>query len=370
MIDDYIEALLVDYRFRIRNLFFPPPVPSDIVIVMIDEKSLSEYGRWPWNRSLQASLIERVFAGNLGVVAVDIFYPQSESPESDRALANVIRRHKDKLVVALGFEVEEGKTFKGEIEDVLYESAIRKIKNIKYLNPIEAYRVLLPPEPIASAATFGHVYSLPDRDGKLRWETLYLKYGDEYFPSLALQAVRIGMGLPADRVSIVGGVGVNMDGLRLPTDDFGRLHINYLGREGRFHSTSAHDIFSGSTDPKTFENKIVFIGTSAIATYDLKITPFSANTTGVGKNTTVAANIVSQNVIKKPPVTVDVMGVLIVGIFSLIIGHRFRALHSVIGLLFLTIITVMSNQALFTFYGLRVNLVYPLFTVVTEGICS
>jgi adenylate cyclase len=89
----------------------------------------------------------------------------------------------------------------------------------------------------------------------------------------------------------------------------------------------------------------------------------------VEKNATVAANIVSQNVIKKPPVTVDVMGVLIVGIFSLIIGHRFRALHSVIGLLFLTIITVMSNQALFTFYGLRVNLVYPLFTVVTEGIC-
>jgi hypothetical protein len=186
VIDDYIEALLVDYRFRIRNLFFPPPVPSDIVIVMIDEKSLSEYGRWPWNRSLQASLIERVFAGNPRVVAVDIFYPQSESPESDRALADVMRRHKDKLIVALGFEVEEGKTFKGEIEDVLYESAIKRIENTKYLNPVEAYRVLLPPEPIASAATFGHVYSLPDRDGKLRWETLYLKYGDEYFPSLAL----------------------------------------------------------------------------------------------------------------------------------------------------------------------------------------
>jgi len=368
VIDGYIETLLVDYRFKVRNLFSPPSIPPDIIIVAIDEKSLSSYGRWPWHREVQALLIEKVFDGNPRVVAVDIFYPQSETPESDRSLARVMKRHRDKLVVALGFEAEEGKVFRGEVEDVLYESAFRRIENPKYLSPIEAYRVLLPPEPIASSSTFGHVYSLADRDGKLRWENLYIKYGDEYFPSFSLQAVRMGLGLSPDRVSIAGGRGVDLGGLLIPVDDFGRLHINYIGRENSIHFISASDVLSRRTNPGVFKNKIVFIGTSAIATYDLKVTPFSANMTGVEKNATVAANIMRQNFMKKAPLSLDVAGVLIVGIGAIIIGQRFRALQSIIALFLLTMITLISTQVLFTFHGLRVSLIYPLFAVMTEGI--
>ncbi|HDH53756.1 MAG TPA: CHASE2 domain-containing protein, partial [Nitrospirae bacterium] len=181
IIDEYIETLLLDYRFKVRNILSPPPVPADILIVTIDEESLSVFGRWPWNRRLQAELIEKVFKGNPRVVVVDIFYAEPGFPSADRALAEVIRKHKDRLVIALGFEVEEGKVFDGDIKDILYDQAIPRIENLKYLRAIEAYRVLLPPESLAASATFGHVYPLPDRDGKLRWENLYIKYDGEYF---------------------------------------------------------------------------------------------------------------------------------------------------------------------------------------------
>ncbi len=367
IIDEHIETLLVDYRFKIRNLLSPPSVQTDILIVAIDEKSLSAYGRWPWSRSLQAELIEKVFEGKPKVVVVDIFYPQSESPESDRALAEVIKEHKDRLVIALGFEVKKGRGFNGEIEDILYDHAIPRIENLKYLRSVEAYRVLLPPEPIAGYAVFGHVYSLHDMDGKLRWENLYIKYGEEYFPSLALQAARIAKSLSPDKVSIVGSIGVKLGGLLIPTDKFGRLHINYIGREGSIIHKSAADVLSGRIPDDFFRDKVVFIGATATATYDLKNTPFSANMPGVEKNATVVANILGRDFIKKTPSYLDLLVVLITGILTLFIGLKQRALYLSIVYIFLTIIIAVTNQVLFTYYGIRLNLLYPLLTAIAGG---
>lgn len=367
IIDEHIETLFLDYRFKIRNLLSAPSVPTDVLIVTIDEKSLSRYGRWPWGRRLQAELIKKIFEGKPKVVVVDIFYPESESPESDRALADVFSKYKDRLVVALGFEVEERKVFDGEIEDVLYDYAIPRIENLRYLRAVEAYRVLLPPEPIGSSAIFGHVYSLPDRDGKLRWENIYIKYGEEYFPSLALQAVRIAMDVPPDKVSIMGGTGVGVGEVFIPTDEFGRLHINYIGKEGSIIHKSAADVLSDNIPNKLFRDKIVFIGTSAIATYDLKITPFSANMPGVEKNATVVTNIISRDFIKKLPAYIDLLVVLLTGISVLLISRKQRALYSFIVYVSLTTILVITNQLFFTYYGVRINFVYPLFTLLTEG---
>lgn len=367
VIDEYLETLFVDYRFKIRNLISPPQIPNDILIVAIDEKSLSEYGRWPWNRRLQAELIEKVFSGGPKIVAVDIFYPEPESPESDRALADVFNKYKDRLIVALGFEGEEGKKFEGELDDVLYDHTTLKIENLKYLKSAEVYRTLLPKEPLASSAKFGHVYAMADMDGKLRWENLYIKYGDEYFPSLALQTARIVLGLAPDSVSIAGGYGVYLGELLIPTDRFGRLHINYIGKERSIIYKSAADVLSGRIPNRVFRDKIVFIGTSAMATYDIKVTPFSANMPGVEKNATVVDNILKGNFMKKSPVYIDLLVVLLAGMFVLLMSRRQRALHLFFVYVLLTAIIVISNQLFFTYYSIRISFIYPLFTVLTSG---
>ena len=73
VIDEVVEALLADYRFMVRNMIAPPVVPEDVMTVLIDEKSITEYGRWPWDRKLQADLIEKVLKGRPRAAAVDIF---------------------------------------------------------------------------------------------------------------------------------------------------------------------------------------------------------------------------------------------------------------------------------------------------------
>ncbi len=367
IINEQIETLLLDYRFQIRNLISPPTVPDDTLIVAIDEQSVSSLGRWPWSRKLQSQLIRKVMEGGPKAAAVDIFYPQSESPEADVALADVLNLYGKNLIAALSFEVDQGKTYEGEVEDVLYDHAVSKIQSLKYLHSLEAHRVVLPPEPIASSSTFGHVNTLQDMDGKLRRENLYIKYGDEYFFSLALRTAAAAMGIANERISIAGGSGVDVDGRWIPTDEFGRIVINYIGKERSFEYVSAADVLSGDIPDGLFKNKIVLIGTSAIATYDSKITPFAANMPGVEKNATVISNIISGDYIVEAPLYLDLIVVLIAGFAAIFMTHNRRAAHSIIYYASWAALVVIINQAVFTLYKMHLNLIYPLAAVLGTG---
>lgn len=374
-IDEQLETLLLDFRFKLRNLLVHPHIPDDILIVAVDEKSLAEYGRWPWSRKIQGRLIDAVCKGDPKAAAVDIFYPEPESPQNDRYFADVLSGHRDRLVVALGFEAEQGKKFTGDAPEQLLDQAITQVDNSKALvdnkgssRVAVAFRVLLPHEPIAGATSFGHVLSQPDRDGKLRRETLFLKYGDEYFPSLALQTARMALGSPLEKLHIIGGAGVSVGDRFIPTDFAGRLDINYLGPEGTIRYVSAADVLSGRIPPDLFRGKIVFIGTSAIATFDQKITPFSANYPGVEKNATVVANIIRADFIKPPLLLATMLSVLVCGLLLLFLSRRLTALRAILLFAFATVFIVMLNQLLFTYFSTRMNLFYPLATVISQGV--
>lgn len=368
VIDGYLETLLVDYRFKIRNVLFQPAATDQVLVVAVDEPSLSEHGRWPWSRRLQAELVSKVLAGEPRVVAVDIFYPEEENPEADRALAHIFKSNRDRVVVALGFEVQEGRTAEEGIPEPLYEDALQKIENVSHLRAVEAWHVLMPPGPIGNSARYGHVYSLPDRDGRLRWEVLYLRMGDELFPSLSLQAARIALAVPLEKVSVVGGVGVRIGDRRVPTDEFGRLFVNHYGPEGAIPYVSAADVLSGRVPAERFRNQVVWIGTSAIATYDLKSTPFSANLPGVEKNATVTANILEGRTAARAPLAMDLLVIAGVGFLVTALGVKVRAARTLAVLSGVGLVLVVSNVLFFSFARLCLNLFYPLSMVAIQGL--
>ena len=66
-----------------RNSLHMHKASGDIVFVAIDDKSQREIGRWPWSRSRQAGLIDKITEAGAKRTFVDIFYNGKGAPKDD-----------------------------------------------------------------------------------------------------------------------------------------------------------------------------------------------------------------------------------------------------------------------------------------------
>jgi adenylate cyclase len=84
--------LLEARLFDVMSTLAPPRPPEPgAIIVAIDEPSLAEVGqRWPWDRSLHATLIQRLRQAGAKVIALDIVFAEPSSPKGDEALASAL----------------------------------------------------------------------------------------------------------------------------------------------------------------------------------------------------------------------------------------------------------------------------------------
>ena len=72
------------YDIMVRSMPVKPPA-SQVVIVDIDEHSLTSVGQWPWRRDVVGNLIDRLRELGAAVVAVvaRLARRSAESPEAD-----------------------------------------------------------------------------------------------------------------------------------------------------------------------------------------------------------------------------------------------------------------------------------------------
>jgi hypothetical protein len=68
-----------------------------------------------------------------------------------------------------------------------------------------------------------------DTDGTPRYEYPVVPYQDVDNPSLALQALRLCLGLALEEVQVRFVVGIQLGAIFVPTDEAMRLLINYYG---------------------------------------------------------------------------------------------------------------------------------------------
>jgi EAL domain-containing protein (putative c-di-GMP-specific phosphodiesterase class I)/CHASE2 domain-containing sensor protein len=73
-----------------RNEIRSHPVAGDFVLVEINDSSLHQVGSWPWPRSTQAKLIEKIDELGAGQIVMDILYANPSEPAEDAALAKAI----------------------------------------------------------------------------------------------------------------------------------------------------------------------------------------------------------------------------------------------------------------------------------------
>ena len=58
---------------------------------------------WPWDRSVHAAMIDRLAGAGAKLIVVDLIIAQRSSVDGDKALAEAIARHRDKIVLSSAF---------------------------------------------------------------------------------------------------------------------------------------------------------------------------------------------------------------------------------------------------------------------------
>ncbi len=365
-ISQQLESKTYDFRLRLRNLIKHQTPEKDIMIVAIDEKSISEIGRWPWRRDVQAALIDGISKDKPKVIGIDIMYTEREGPEADARLAEAIKRAGN-VVLATRFDVPEGKSVASapkEVPDFLWDSAFMEVRSVK---GIAWKKFALKPESVmpslpefSRVASLGHAYTLQDLDGSIRSDLLYLNFGDDCYPHFALQIARIARGIDMKDMILYGGSGIALGNTFIPTYIDGSAIINYRGKEHSFDYVSASDVIRERVAPATFRNKIILVGTSALATYDQKVTPLSANMPGVEKNANVVRNILSNNFIRRSQYVIEVIVIIFTGILLGIALPKLKALPSALLATGVVVSYSITSCYLLIYQNLWINFLYPV----------
>lgn len=213
----------------------PAPPSDNVVIVAIDELSLDRLGRWPWQRSIHAGLIEKLNAAGAETIVLDILFP--EPSPGDIELANAMRAHGNVILPV-------------------------------HLSPPTSGHLLSEqlPAPVlaASASRLGHAHVELDEDGVARGLYLFNGLGNQLWPSLALAATNKAQPEPNPHTAAAF---VNV------RDEYRTVPL--AGGAGALPAYSYTKVLMQPPAPEVFEGKTVFVGATAAGFGDILPTPFS-----------------------------------------------------------------------------------------------
>lgn len=355
---EMVELKILDTHFRVRG---PLPPGGEVVIAAIDEKSLDAFGKWPWPRSRLSELIDFLSRAKAKVVTVDIILAEPDENLELKALRSLraefsrsglqripgrgtsfyqaLKRREAEadhdarvqrssanagnVMLPLFFEFGPERTAQThpEIEKILSRHAISVFTNYSdrglFSFPRARGVTACIPSLSKEAAGIGHINMMADLDGVVRWELGAIEYQEDYIPSIALQSAAAYLGMGSRDLKIHFGEGMGLGTLRFPTDDHGRILINYLGPSGTFPRYSIADMLQGRVPPSTFQDKIVLVGATAVGIYDLRVTPFSIHFPGVEKHANTIDNLLHDRFLKSPAWMglFDLLAILLLGIF-------------------------------------------------------
>ena len=296
---------------------------DNILILDIDEKSLSEIGQWPWSRSVLSELVDQT---NLSAaLAFDIVFAEADRtgskelmnlykknndfvkslkglPDNDDLFANSIKDHGTVVLGAIpsnslknNFQMRFGLIQQGDDPKKFLREYKGIQTNLKILN--------------SSSAGIGSM-SIGNNDSIIRKLPLFENINGSLVPSLSLELLRVAIGASTYQIKSSNASGetafgeetginhVKLGNLIIPTNPDGSVWIHYP--EVSVDSISVSDIIKQNYPKDFFKDKILIVGTSAPGLFDLRSTPLKNNVPGVKIIADLTDQILSGSFLQRP----------------------------------------------------------------------
>ena len=279
---DRIENLTLDWRFLLAGA---RPAPSSVVIVAIDDETLSDAGSDAPTREMMARLVRTLAGFHPRSIAIDIAFLNPRDADVDAKLAAALKAV-PAVVAAIGnFDAVDSSSATGEPSDLA-------------LAP-KPSSVLWPIDSIRDAAQVGLANVSTDTSGVPRYIPMIYETPDGVVPSFALaaafQALQAEPYLGPDRIEIAGQSRAMDLGYHMP--------LRFYGPQGSFKRISALQVLRGGLDPETLRGKVVVVGVTATGASDSFATPFDRVAPGVEVFATAIGNLMAGDGLTRTPST-------------------------------------------------------------------
>ena len=337
----YLQTSLLEgfedntYDLRVNALRSSRGSHSNIAVIAIDDRTISELGRFPFSRIHYATLLDVTTRAGAKAVLFDAFFPEPQTNAVDDAFAAAIKRS-GRVTLACGFEFAEDGSVAG------------MTGNIPVLKD--------------AARNIAHINVFPDSDGVIRFTKLGITYQEKTYPSLGLAGAAELMGTETFEM---GQRKVLLGPRRIPTDSEQRMLINYAGPPGTYDRFSFVDVVKGRVATEKLKDRVLFVGATALGIYDMRITPFSNNTPGVEVNASIADNIATGDFIRRgaPEKIIDLALIIILGIVTTLLTWNLRHLVSLP-----LVVLLIAGQIAFAGFmfaaGRWISIMYPVISIL------
>lgn len=374
----FIKKLsLINYDFYQKN-FINGEVNS-VTIIDIDEKSLAEIGQFPWRRDIYSKILENLNKFNPSAIAFDIVF----SEEDKQNPKNLLNRLKKEYEGFNYIEVDDSqkifieglKNSKsilpiiGEPKDnLVINNSKPKIRLIKKGNDPKNFLYSFKNKIISleklnnAAAGIGSISLIPSIDGIIRYAPVIINIDNSIWPSLSLEAVRISNNqknlLVKTDSNGISEIKTRTNQIKTDSNALINIKFKYFDKSNYI---SVLDILNNKFDKKRIENKIILIGSSAQALFDIVKIANGNVVPGVE----VHAHLI-DNIIKSESIVIDqttvllgyailIISTIIIVISTIKIKPRFSIFIFVTLILIINLISVVFFK--FDYY------VDPLFNI-------
>jgi adenylate cyclase len=404
---ELMELKTIDLRYINRE---SPENESDVVLAVIDEESIDKEGKWIWPRSKMANLVNKLSEAGARVISFDIGFlePDEKSvvrtiedieknltildvqnrayladlkraSDNDLLLADAIAESKAKVVLGYFFQME--KLHSGDSDEALLKIQRNNIQSSRYAQVkfhsekaldvplIEAQVANANITGISQATPYSGFFNMfPDKDGVVRWIPAVINYSDEMYAPLSLMTLSAFKdSQPLVVVAEYGIEKIKFDDITIPTDELGRIMINYRGDAKSFRHIPVTDILRGKVPENELKGKVVIVGATAIGIYDMRVTPYASVFPGVEIHANIVDSVLRGEFLYHPTwaAVFDILAIVLAGLLLGLVLPRTGVFWGVLTVSVLFFGHIFFCQYLFSSQGWILNMVYPLLVILS-----
>jgi len=331
----------------------PITVSEDIIIVELDEKSIEMNGQWPWSRDKIADLIWQLREQGAGIILLPILFSEDDRAGQDMALAQAL----------VGNGVVIGQVGTTQTNKNAVPRGVAKIGDPLpwlfqwpgMLGPIELLGL--------NADGVGVLNIAPEIDGVTRRVPLIMTVGEQTYPAMAIEMIRVAVGDPSYQIKAGAGgvIAVRVPGYdTIYTDQHARIWLRW---NKQFPTVSSAD------DLSVVAGKTVVIGLTAEGLANTIASPTGTQYAHTPIAVSLQTIINGENIQRTDLADMYELAYLLIVGLLLIIASRFVHYIIVAGtILVLGVGTVFGAVYLYSNYLMLFDFSWPLATVLLVGL--